>query len=88
MNGASFDVTYNIYVRLTFEKAYNAMLTTPVEPDDGSPARRVRERARLARRGTRFWIGHEGWEYLDWDASGRHSWSSASSCGAARSSAR
>ena len=34
MNGASFEVTYNIYVRLTFEKAYDAMLTTPVEPDD------------------------------------------------------
>src|SRR5207245_1271082 len=33
MNGASFEVTYNIYVRLTFEKAYDAMLTTPVEPD-------------------------------------------------------
>jgi lipooligosaccharide transport system permease protein len=27
MNGASFEVTYNIYVRLTFEKAYDAMLT-------------------------------------------------------------
>ncbi len=34
MNGASFEVTYNIYVRLTFEKAYDAMLTTPLEPDD------------------------------------------------------
>jgi lipooligosaccharide transport system permease protein len=34
MNGASYEVTYNIYVRLTFEKAYDAMLTTPVEPDD------------------------------------------------------
>lgn len=34
MNGASFEVTYNVYVRLTFEKAYDAMLTTPVEPDD------------------------------------------------------
>jgi len=34
MNGASFEVTYNIYVRLTFEKSYDAMLTTPVEPDD------------------------------------------------------
>ncbi|MFB3126213.1 MAG: ABC transporter permease, partial [Candidatus Acidiferrales bacterium] len=27
-------VTYNVYVRLTFEKAYDAMLTTPIEPDD------------------------------------------------------
>jgi lipooligosaccharide transport system permease protein len=34
MNGASFEVTYNIYVRMTFEKAYDAMLTTPIEPDD------------------------------------------------------
>jgi lipooligosaccharide transport system permease protein len=34
MNGASFEVTYNIFVRLTFEKTYDAMLTTPVEPDD------------------------------------------------------
>ncbi len=34
MNGASFEMTYNIYVRLTFEKAYDSMLTTPVEPDD------------------------------------------------------
>jgi lipooligosaccharide transport system permease protein len=34
MNGASFEVTYNIFVRLVFEKAYDAMLTTPIEPDD------------------------------------------------------
>ncbi|MEE8176623.1 MAG: ABC transporter permease [Acidobacteriota bacterium] len=34
MHGASFEVTYNVYVRLTFEKAYDAMLTTPIEPDD------------------------------------------------------
>jgi len=34
MNGASFEVTYNIFVRLTFEKAYDAMLTTSIEPDD------------------------------------------------------
>lgn len=34
MNGASFEVTYNMYVRLNFEKAYDAMLTTPVEPVD------------------------------------------------------
>lgn len=34
MNGASFEVTYNIFVRLTFEKAYDSMLTTPIEPDD------------------------------------------------------
>ena len=34
MNGASFEVTYNIYVRLSFEKAYDAMLTTPLQPED------------------------------------------------------
>jgi len=30
MNGASFEVTYNIFVRLNFEKQYDAMLTTPI----------------------------------------------------------
>ncbi len=34
MNGSSFEVTYNIYVRLVYEKAYDAMLTTPVQPAD------------------------------------------------------
>jgi len=34
MNGASFEVTYNIYVRINFERAYDAILTTPVEIDD------------------------------------------------------
>lgn len=34
MNGASFEVTYNVFVRLNFEKQYDAMLTTPVQPDD------------------------------------------------------
>jgi lipooligosaccharide transport system permease protein len=34
MNGASFEVTYNMYVRLNFEKSYDAMLTTPIEPED------------------------------------------------------
>ncbi len=34
MNGASYEVTYNVFVRLTFEKAYDAMLTTAIEPDD------------------------------------------------------
>ena len=34
MNGASFEVTYNFFVRLNFEKAYDAIMTTPVEPDD------------------------------------------------------
>jgi len=34
MNGASFEVTYNAFVRMNFEKTYAAMLTTPIEPDD------------------------------------------------------
>lgn len=34
MNGASYEVTYNVFVRMNFEKAYDAMLTTPVEAED------------------------------------------------------
>lgn len=34
MHGASFEVTYNLFVRIRFEKAYDAILTTPVETDD------------------------------------------------------
>jgi lipooligosaccharide transport system permease protein len=34
MNGASFEVTYNVYVRMVYDKTYDAMLTTPLEPDD------------------------------------------------------
>ena len=34
MNGASFEVTYNVFVRMNLEKTYDAMLTTPIEPDD------------------------------------------------------
>ncbi len=34
MNGASFEATYNVYVRLTFDKAYDAMLTTPIGTDE------------------------------------------------------
>lgn len=34
MNGASFEATYNFFIRLSYEKAYDAMLTTPVESDD------------------------------------------------------
>lgn len=34
MNGASFESTYNFYIRLSFEKSYDAMLTTPIESDD------------------------------------------------------
>lgn len=34
MNGASFEVAYNVFVRMHFEKQYDAMLTTPVQPED------------------------------------------------------
>jgi lipooligosaccharide transport system permease protein len=34
MNGASFEVTYNAFVRMNFEKTYASMLTTPIQPDD------------------------------------------------------
>jgi lipooligosaccharide transport system permease protein len=34
MNGASYEVTYNVFVRMNFEKAYDAMLTTPLDADD------------------------------------------------------
>ena len=34
MNGASFEATYNVYVRLTWDKAYDAMLTTPIGADE------------------------------------------------------
>jgi lipooligosaccharide transport system permease protein len=34
MNGASFEVTYNAFIRLHFEKTYESMLTTPVQPED------------------------------------------------------
>ncbi len=34
MNGVSYEVTYNVFVRMNFEKAYDAMLTTPILPDD------------------------------------------------------
>ena len=34
MNGASFEVTYNVWVRMNYERIYEAMLTAPLEPDD------------------------------------------------------
>src|SRR3989338_8701525 len=30
MNGASFEATYNVYVRMNYERTYDAMLATPV----------------------------------------------------------
>jgi Nod factor-specific ABC transporter NodJ protein len=34
MNGAVFEVTYNIFVRLRHARSYEAVVTTPVEPQD------------------------------------------------------
>jgi lipooligosaccharide transport system permease protein len=34
MNGASFEATYNAFVRMNFEKTYESMLTTPIQPED------------------------------------------------------
>jgi lipooligosaccharide transport system permease protein len=34
MNGASFETTYNVWVRMHYENTYDAMLTTPIQPDD------------------------------------------------------
>ena len=34
MRGSSYEVTFNAFIRMTFEKAYDSMLTTPVNTDD------------------------------------------------------
>ncbi len=34
MNGASFEVTWNFYVRMTKERAYDAMLSSPIQADE------------------------------------------------------
>jgi lipooligosaccharide transport system permease protein len=34
MNGAVFEVTYNVFVKLRFAKLYDAIVTTPLEPED------------------------------------------------------
>ena len=34
MNGALFDSTYNIFFRLKYDKLYDAMLATPMRPND------------------------------------------------------
>jgi len=56
MNGASFEVTYNIFVRLTFEKQYDAMLTTPIQPDDVLFGEILWAVSRAAVYGTTFFI--------------------------------
>ena len=34
MNGAVFDTTFNFFIRLKYAKLYDAVLATPLEPDD------------------------------------------------------
>jgi len=34
MNGATFETTYNAFVRMTFQRTYEGMLTTPVAVED------------------------------------------------------
>jgi lipooligosaccharide transport system permease protein len=34
MNGAIFEVTYNIFIKLRFVHLYDAVITTPLEPED------------------------------------------------------
>ena len=34
MNGASFEVTFNVFIRMVYEKTYDGVLTTPVNTDD------------------------------------------------------
>lgn len=34
MYGASFDVTFNVFVKLHFEKLYDAVTVTPLTPED------------------------------------------------------
>ncbi|MGH8907731.1 MAG: ABC transporter permease [Egibacteraceae bacterium] len=34
MNGAVFEVTYNVFIRLRFVHLYDAVITTPLEPED------------------------------------------------------
>jgi lipooligosaccharide transport system permease protein len=34
MNGAVFEVTYNVFVKLRFAHLYDAVITTPLEPED------------------------------------------------------
>jgi lipooligosaccharide transport system permease protein len=34
MNGAVFETTYNVYIKLRFGRLYDAVITTPLEPED------------------------------------------------------
>ena len=56
MNGASFEVTYNAFVRMNFEKTYAAMLTTPIQPDDVLAGEILWAMTRSSIYGGCFWI--------------------------------
>jgi lipooligosaccharide transport system permease protein len=56
MNGASFEVTYNAFVRLNFEKTYASMLTTPIQPEDVLAGEVLWAMTRAAIYGGCFWV--------------------------------
>ncbi len=68
MNGASFEVTYNIFVRMHFEKTYDAMLTTPVQPDDILAGEVLWAMTRAAIYGGCFYLVTTAWGLTPWHA--------------------
>jgi len=56
MNGASFEVTYNAFVRMNFEKTYESMLTTPIQPEDVLAGEVLWAVTRASLYGGCFWI--------------------------------
>jgi lipooligosaccharide transport system permease protein len=68
MNGASFEVTYNIFVRMHFEKTYDAMLTTPVQPDDILAGEVLWAITRATIYGGCFYLVTAAWGLVPWQA--------------------
>ncbi|GBD27631.1 Inner membrane transport permease YadH [bacterium HR30] len=68
MNGASFEVTYNIFVRMHFEKTYDAMLTTPVQPDDILAGEVLWAITRATIYGGCFYLVTTAWGLTPWQA--------------------
>lgn len=68
MNGASFEVTYNIFVRMHYEKTYDAMLTTPVQPDDILAGEVLWAITRALIYGGCFYLVAAAWGLLPWHA--------------------
>jgi lipooligosaccharide transport system permease protein len=56
MNGASFEVTYNAFVRMNFEKTYESMLTTPIQPEDVLAGEILWAMTRATLYGGCFWL--------------------------------